>query len=63
MIKFPLCFECGQLKESDNFCCTAFPDGIPDEVLKKKMDGEINEECASGIFYIPNYGEEKKELE
>ncbi len=61
MIKYPPCFSCSMC--DSNFCCPAFPDGITDDVLKRKMDEGRNKECANGIFYTSKYREEKKDVE
>ena len=33
--------------------CPAFPDGIDDVVLQKKMHEGADKECADNIFYKP----------
>ena len=52
MIKFPPCFSC-KLYDSNNFCCPAFPDGITDDILKKKIKEGKKAQCSNNIFFVP----------
>ncbi len=50
---FPWCDECKNLRDIENmYCCKAYPDGIPSNVL---FDTGIREkeECKNGIGYAP----------
>lgn len=54
----PLCQFCKHRREIDGFSCTAFPDGIPDEIL---MDGAAKEHREpfpgdNGIRFEPHAG-------
>lgn len=52
MVKYPLCFTCA-LYDPKTDTCPAFPAGVDDKVLQKKMQESADIECANGVFYKP----------
>lgn len=47
MIQIPYCLRCKNIKKG--MVCTAYPDGIPKEVLQmKKKDGDV---CNNGVAF------------
>lgn len=61
-MRLPICYTCKHYCENSlnaKECCDAFPDGIPPERVKWKNG---NAECANGIKYEDENGEEYKEF-
>lgn len=52
MVKYPLCFICA-LYDEETEACPAFPEGVDDIVLQKKMQEGADMGCANNIFYKP----------
>ncbi len=52
MVKYPPCFSCSHYNDEEDIC-PAFPAGVTDEVLKKKIEDGKDKECAQGIYYHP----------
>lgn len=52
MVKYPLCFTCA-LYDMKTDTCPAFPQGVDDAVLQKKMQEGADIACANNIFYKP----------
>lgn len=50
MVIYPPCFTCS-LYDDRTDTCPAFPDGITDDVLRRKSKEGKEKECANGIFY------------
>jgi hypothetical protein len=48
----PVCLKCKHLFKKDNkVCCKAYPDGIPQEVIKKKATTDKEKPCPNGYAY------------
>ena len=51
--KFPLCVKCKHLNKDKSKSCTAFPEGIPKDILTGKVSHINNVEGDGGIKYEP----------
>ena len=52
MVKYPPCFTCA-LYDDETDTCPAFPNGVDEIVLQKKIQEGADIECANNIFYKP----------
>ena len=60
MVTYPPCFTCA-LYDFETDTCPAFPEGLNDMVLQKKIQDGMDTECANNISYKPINSRRKAE--
>jgi len=61
-IKIPLCLECKHFykNECEEFCCKAFPEGIPDKIIEGDVDHKKPYKKDKGIQFEKKPGKSDK---
>jgi len=56
-IEIPLCLECKHFykNEYEEFCCKAFPEGIPDKIIEGKVNHKKPYKGDNGIQFEEKY--------